>query len=249
MSDPWDVAGPSDGEPIVFLHGAVMTRAQWWSQVQSLAGAGYRCIAIDLPAHGTLEREPFSIEAAERLVVDAIDRAAGGRAVLVGLSLGGYVAMAVAARSPERVRGLVLAGASREPAGPIRVGYVVFAWALRVVPERMLRRLIAILYRRRYGRDDAAATLARGYYATGGSRAIRHLPGGRFRERLAAYGGPVLVINGSRDIVFRTGQRRFVEGLPGLTTHLLPGAGHLSNLDRPADFSEAVGAFVARLPS
>jgi pimeloyl-ACP methyl ester carboxylesterase len=249
VSDPWDVAGPSDGEPILFLHGAVMTRAQWWSQVESLAAAGYRCIAVDLPAHGSLEGAPFSIEAAEDLVIDAIDRAAGGRAVLVGLSLGGYVAMAVAARSPERVRGLVLAGASREPAGAIRFGYVLFAWALRVIPERALRRLIAALYRRRYGPEAAEATLAKGYFATGGSQAIRHLPGGRFRDRLAAFGGPILVINGTRDVVFRTGQRRFIEGLPGLTTRLLPGAGHLSNLDRSADFSEAVGAFVAGLAS
>jgi pimeloyl-ACP methyl ester carboxylesterase len=247
VSDPWDVAGPAGGEPIVFLHGAVMTRAQWWSQVATLAAAGYRCIALDLPAHGVLERDPFSIEAAETLVIDAIDREAAGRAVLVGLSLGGYVAMAVAARAPGRVRGLVLAGASREPEGVIRYGYVLFAWALRVLPEWLLRRAIARLYRRRYGREAAAATLANGYFATGGSRAIRRLSGARFRARLAAYPGPILVLNGSRDVVFRTGQRRFVAGLPGLTSQLLPGAGHLSNLDRPADFSEAVRAFVAGL--
>src|SRR5262245_40720163 len=109
----WEVVGPEGGAPIVFIHGAVMTRAQWCLQVDRCAAAGYRCVSVDLPGHGELAGRPFTLDAAADHVIDVIDRAAGGRAVVVGLSLGGYTAMTVAGRSPERVRGLVLAGSTR----------------------------------------------------------------------------------------------------------------------------------------
>jgi pimeloyl-ACP methyl ester carboxylesterase len=243
----WDVEGPADGPAIVFAHGAVMTRAQWRPQVEHLAQAGYRCITIDLPGHGALAEQAFTIESASDLVAEAIDREAAGRAVLVGLSLGGYVSMSLAGRSPERVRGLVLAGSTREPAGPFRFAFSAVALALALIPEGILRGMIARWYRRLYGRQVADSILANGYYARGGSVAIRQLHGGRFRERLLAYGGPILVINGHRDLVMRLGERGFIAGLPGVTTKVLPRAAHLSNIDRPGEFSAAVQAFVEAL--
>ena len=245
----WDVAGPADGPPLVFLHGAVMTRAQWRPQVDRLANAGFRCIAVDLPGHGALADRPFTIEAATSLVADVVDRVAGGRAVIIGLSLGGFVAMTVAGGSPERVRGLVLAGATAEPRGPIVAGFAAVAWTLRLVPEVMLRAVVTWQFHRRYGPAVATAILANGYYARGGSLAIRRLLGGRFRDRLDAYGGPVLAINGDRDVVFRLGERRFLEGLPEVKRLRLRRAAHLSNLDRPAEFAAAVAAFSEGLPA
>jgi pimeloyl-ACP methyl ester carboxylesterase len=243
----WETAGPEGGPALVFIHGAVMTRALWRAQVERLARAGYRCISVDLPGHGALAGRPFTLEGAADLVCDVVDRAAGGRAVLIGLSLGGYVAMTVAGRSPERVRGLVLAGSTREPAGSIRAAFTLVGWSLKVTPEPVLRGFVSELWRRRYGREVAATLLANGYYAKGGSLAIRRLPGGRFRERLAAYGGPILVINGDLDVVFRLGERRFLEGLPGVTRLVLHRAAHLSNLDRPDEFSGAIEGFAASL--
>ena len=245
--DSWDVEGPEDGPVIVFAHGAVMTRAQWRPQVEQLAKAGYRCITLDLPGHGALAGQPFTLDGASDLIAEVIDREAGGRAVVVGLSLGGYVSMVVAGRSPGRVRGLVLAGSTREPAGPFRLVFLLVALALGRVPESILRGTIERWYRRRYGRQVAETILANGYYARGGSVAIRQLHGGRFRERLGAYGGPVLIINGRLDLVMRLGERRFIEGLPGVTTKVLRRAAHLSNVDRPAEFSAAVRAFVEGL--
>jgi len=244
---PWDVAGPSEGPAIVFLHGAIMSRAQWAPQVAQLTEAGYRCITVDLPGHGALAGQPFTLDDAAKVAVDAIDRAAGGRAVLVGLSLGGYVAMAVAGRSPQRVRGLVLAGSTREPSGPIRAGFAIVGWIYRLMPERATRAAHAWFFRRRYGPEATAAILASGLFGRGGSRAIRSLVGGRFGERLRAYGGPILVVNGDLDLVFRGGQRRFLGDMPNVTRRILRPAAHLSNLDRPSDFSAAVAAFVETL--
>jgi len=243
----WEVAGPHDGPPIVFVHGAVMTRAQWTLQANRFANAGYRAISIDLPGHGVLADRPFTLEAATEAVEAVIDRVAGGRAVLVGLSLGGYVSMTVAAHSPERVRGIVLAGSTREPTGPARFAYWFVGTGLGLAPQSVLRGLMAFIWRRRYGPEIAAAIMAKGYWARGGGAAIRVLAGGGFRDRIRAYGGPILVINGNLDLVFRLGERRFLEGVPGVTRRRISWAAHLSNLDRPDDFSNAVESFVETL--
>ncbi len=155
--------------------------------------------------------------------------------------------MIVAGLAPEKVRGLVLAGSTREPSGPTRTAFWLIGWGLGVAPEPVLRGFVGWLYRRRYGPDVATTILANGYYARGGGAAIRTLSGGRFRERLAAYGGPVLVINGDLDFVFRRGERQFVDGLAGVTSRRIQRAAHLSNVDRPDEFSGAVEAFVASL--
>jgi len=243
----WEIAGPAGGQPIVFVHGAVMTRAQWRLQVDHFAAAGYRCVSVDLPGHGALAELPFTLDSAAAHVCAAIDAGAAGRAVLVGLSLGGYVSMAVAGQSPERVRGLVLAGSTREPSGLARAMFWLIGWGLGVAPEPVLRAFVRWLYRRRYGPAVTDAVLANGYFARGGGAAIRTLSGGRFRERLAAYGGPILVINGDLDLIFRLGEREFLEGLDGVQSRRIRWAAHLSNLDRPDEFSEAVEGFVESL--
>ncbi|HEX7346598.1 MAG TPA: alpha/beta fold hydrolase, partial [Candidatus Limnocylindrales bacterium] len=100
-------AGPADASAIVFVHGTRLTRTAWTAQLDAL-GDTYRVIAMDLPGHGSLADRRFTIADAADELARVIENAAGGRAVVVGLSLGGYVAMDLAARRPELIRGLVL---------------------------------------------------------------------------------------------------------------------------------------------
>lgn len=242
----WDASGPEDAPPIVFVHGAMMGRSVWRPQIDALAGR-YRCISVDLPGHGTLKGRSFTLDDAVAGVIRAIDEAAGGRAVVVGLSLGGYVSMTVAGRHPERVRGLVIAGSTREPVGLSRLGFYLYGWSLRLAPEPAVRTVALAWFRRRYGPAVAAAITAGGHFAQGGGRAVRHLARGRFRDRLLAYGGPILVINGSMDLVFRIGAGRFLAGVPGVTNRMIPRAGHLSNVDKPEAFTGLVEEFIGTL--
>lgn len=242
----WSVAGPGDAPAIVFVHGAMMGRSVWRPQVDALSGR-FQCVAVDQPGHGTLRHQPFTLDVAVQNVVDAIDREAGGRAVLVGLSLGGYVAMTVAGRFPERVRGLVIAGCTREPVGLSRIGFHLYGWSLRLVPERVVGTVAIAWFRVRYGGEIAAAITAGGHFSRGGSRAVRRLVGGGFRERLRAYGGPILAINGATDLVFTIGAKRFLSGVPDARYHVIARAGHLSNVDRPGEFTGLVEDFVGTL--
>lgn len=243
----WTVTGPQDGPPIVFVHGAMMGRSVWSPQVAALADR-YRCISVDLPGHGSQRGASFSLQGAADGVTAAIDQAAGGRAVLVGLSLGGYVSMTVAGRHPEKVRGLVVAGSTREPVGLSRLGFHLYGWGLRLAPEPIVRTVALAWFRRRYGTPMAMAITAGGHFAKGGSQAVRRLIGGRFKDRLMSYGGPILVINGTTDLVFRIGASRFLAGVPGVRYHVISRAGHLSNVDKPKAFTDLVEGFIATLP-
>ena len=242
----WDVHGPADAPPIVFVHGAMMGRSVWSPQVAALADR-FRCVTVDLPGHGSQRGAAFSLESAAAGVASAIDEAGNGRAVVVGLSLGGYVSMTLAARYPQKVRGLVIAGSTREPIGVSRVAFQVYGWFLRLVPEPVVRAVALAWFRRRYGPTVGTAITAGGHFARGGSQAVRHLSGG-FRDKLMAYGGPILVINGTTDLVFRIGATRFLAGVPSANARLIPRAGHLSNVDKPEAFTALVEDFIATLP-
>ncbi len=243
-----ETVGPLDGPVIVFVHGSRITKSSWRSVTARLADR-YRCVCVDLPGHGARADRPFSLDAAADVVDAALDAEGADRAVVVGLSLGGYVAMAVAARSPERVRGLVLAGSTAEPSGPAAAAFRLFAWALGAAPQRPFDALNTWFFRHRYPPDIAEPIVEAGYWSRGGAAAVRTLPRSRFRERLLAYGGPILVINGDLDLVFRLGERSFLRGVPNVTRRTFRWTTHLSPLDRPEQFAAAVRRFAERLPA
>ncbi|MEA2630903.1 MAG: hypothetical protein QOE66_1122 [Chloroflexota bacterium] len=240
-------AGRPDAPAIVFVHGSRMTGSMWTLQQIALAGA-FRTIAIDLPAHGTRAGDPFTLERASETLATAIRaHAVGGRAVVVGLSLGGYVAMDLAAREPGLVRGLVLSGATAEPVGLRSQPYLRLAGVMDRVDRDRLDRINAWYFRARFPSEIAEPIVAGGFWSAGGAAALRAIVGERFIPRLAAYPGPTLILNGEFDLPFRLGARSFAAAAHDVRRVRLIGASHLANLDRPAAFTEAVRRFATSL--
>ena len=98
-----------EGTPVVFLHAFPLDRRMWAPQTSALAGQR-RCLTIDTRGFGgSTAVGPFSVDRYADDVAAVLDAAGVTRAVVVGLSMGGYVAFALWRRQPGRVRALVLA--------------------------------------------------------------------------------------------------------------------------------------------
>lgn len=251
VADPgsYDVAGPEGAPLIVFVHGTRLTRSMWAAQLRDLAGP-FRVAAVDLPGHGTLAPVPFSLDAAAdqvAAVIATLSPAEDRRAVVVGLSLGGYVGMHLVGRRPEVVRGLVLSGSTAEPVAWRSLPYRGLAWVMEHFAGRRLDALNAWFFRTRFPPDIAEPIVAGGFWYAGGAAALRSLVGRSFVPRLAAYDGPTLLLNGTWDLPFRLSARTFARAAQRPRRVRLAGATHLANLDRPLAFDAAIRRFMAAL--
>jgi pimeloyl-ACP methyl ester carboxylesterase len=205
-------------------------------------------VAVDLPGHGLRAGEAFGMARAVDAVRRAIDEAADGRAIVVGLSLGGYVALDLVASAPDRVAGLALAGTTYDPVGALGAApFRAFGTVLRLVPRSVVDGFNDVLFRVRYPPRVAAELALGGYWPRSGSAALDALAGRRFSRRLASYPGPVLAINGRFDVVFRPGASAFLQPARDARRVVLDGAAHLSNLDAPDAFNAAVAALAERV--
>ena len=157
--------------------------------------------------------------------------------------------MALAAREPGLIRGLVLSGATAEPVGLRTLPFLALAAVMDGIDDARLQRLNAWYFRSRYPPAIAEPIVAGGFWLHGGSAALRAVVGERFIPRLAAYPGPTLILNGELDLPFRLFAPAFAAAAHDARRVRLSGATHLANLDRPVGFSEAVRRFAGSLGS
>jgi len=240
----FEVAGPDDAPTLVFLHGTRVTRAMWGPQVAGLADR-YRVVTVDLPGHGVLADVPFRIPRAVAVVRSVIEQT-GGRAIVVGQSLGGYVAMELAAAHPGHVAGLILCNSATEPRTVARrAPRAVGVYLVDRVGERYLGRGAPVPV----GGPTAgpAPRATNGWLFKGGYRAAVTALRTSFLPRLAAYPGPVLLVNGADDPLFRRGEHAFLAACRDGRLRVIEGAGHLVNSERPEAFNAAVREFAAEV--
>ncbi|MFE9692889.1 alpha/beta fold hydrolase [Micromonospora sp. NPDC005806] len=232
--------------PIVLVHGTRFARGQWQPQLAALA-AEFPVAAVDLPGHGSRSTEPWDLERAADVVAEAVRDLDAGPAVMVGHSLGGYVSLHFARRHPDLLAGLVLMGASVATTGPRTVPYRLVAALVGRLPAARLTWWNDRLLRRLYPPDVVDATIADGYAFHTLPVAWRDMLGRFDASSLAAVRAPVLILNGERDRVFRSGEREFARAHPGARVEVVPGAGHLANFDAPAAVTDAVRRFAREL--
>jgi pimeloyl-ACP methyl ester carboxylesterase len=241
------------GPAIVLIHGGNTDRRMWNEEFAKWS-AGHRVIRYDVRGFGRSTRpdEPYASHEDLAAILDSL----GVRqASIVGLSLGGRIALDFALTHPDRVRSLVVAGP----------GLSGFPWSKD--PDPTSRRISAALER---GDSVAAAEawLETGYMkpameqprlrawvrqlAVDNARSWR----GRDQEkeldppaydRLKAIRAPTLVVVGARDIPdIQRIVDRLARELPNVTRVTIPGAGHMVNLERSAQFDRAVRPFLDR---
>ena len=251
-ADGWlHLSGSSSAPPIVLVHGAVFGRHIWAPQIERLE-RDYRIIAPDLPGHGALRDQPFSIAAAlDHLVRVAEEHAAAQPAVWVGASMGGYITMALAREHPERVAGLVLSGCSVNFLGLIGL------WT-RFVAAPLTARLDREWFRRRMAKratelfpeehkDACDRTIAVGFGIQGTAAFFREAAGVDFQHMVSDLTCPVLVLNGEGDRRNCNASPELVRPLRQAEVQTLKDAGHACSLEQPDAFTSAVASFAGRV--
>ena len=245
------------GTPVVLLHGLGSSATDWQLQFPALA-PHYRVLAPDLRAHGQSDAGPFGWTVADLAdeVVQLLDYWQAGPAHVMGLSLGGCVAQALALRYPDRVRSLVLVNtfARLRPAGWHGARRMLWRlWLLCFAPMPASAAYIAAgLFPKpdqAVYRAEATARLSRNsrrtYFA-----ALRALAVFDLRAQLPALRCPTLILAGDRDTTVALAAKQEQQRLiPGARLEILADSGHASPYDQANTFNRLVLEFLGRQPA
>ena len=227
------------GRPVLLTHGHTSTRAAWEGQHRALADR-YRVISWDIRGHGQTETPDDPARYSLELTVADIRALLGHlgieRAVIGGLSLGGYVSLAFYLAHPALVEALVICDS-----GPgYRNATARQQWNERAfarADELEAKGLGPLATRHHSARALAHAT--RGILAQQGSTVIDGLP---------SIAVPTLVIVGDQDTPFLAPCEYMAKKIPGGRLETIAGAGHVSNVDQPDAFNLILQAFLDSLP-
>ena len=248
------MADSSRGTPLVLLHAFPLDRGMWQPQIDALAGQ-CRILAVDLPGFGQSTVDPnLTVDSAADGLVELLDKEnLPGQVVLGGLSMGGYVAMAFARRHPDRLAGLILADTRSDADdddgkknrdrlisltqefGPSKVYEVMLP---KVVCQDTLKNQPKIVESIRVlaARQSAAGVIA-------GLKMLRDRPDAT--PELSRITVPTLIIVGEHDAITPPLlAEQMASHIAGSRVVVIPGAGHLSNMEQPTAFNAAVGTFL-----
>jgi pimeloyl-ACP methyl ester carboxylesterase len=252
--------GPRDGDPIVLIH-CFSCALDWWDGMRPRLEADHRVVAVDLLGHGGSEKpgSGYTPENQAKLVAEALAKLRVGDAEVVGHSLGGAVAVALAERAPRLVRRVaiidmppdksygdlgVIAGLAFQPV----LGEAL--WTIK--PDFSIRDGLGVAFAPGFDVPDAFIDDVKRLTYT----AYDESPTGNddfigdesLDRRMRATGKPLLVLMGAEEQIVNDPQRaldQYASGDPGAETRLIAGAGHSPNVEKPAETADLILEFGA----
>jgi 3-oxoadipate enol-lactonase len=246
----------NQGSPvIIFIHGFPFNKSMWNLQVASLKD-NYRLITYDIRGHGNSDtgNEGFSIDLFVKDLISLMDALKIDKAILCGLSMGGYIALTAAQKYSSRFTALIL----------------VDTQCIADTPEAKEKRIKAIEGIRKNGVEKYAMESIKNLFASG-SLITRVKEVDAIREmimktsvqslcstllalserketchKLSEIKVPVLLMVGNEDIITPPAAALFMhEKIKGSLLKIIDKAGHLSNLENPEEFNLQLKSFVA----
>ncbi|MCZ6534287.1 MAG: 2-succinyl-6-hydroxy-2,4-cyclohexadiene-1-carboxylate synthase [SAR324 cluster bacterium] len=259
-----DDLGDSGRPVLVLLHGFTGSGDSWRPVREGLRGLG-PTIAVDLAGHGASPAPPepgqYSMGACLDQLEALMERLGVSGAWWVGYSMGGRVALQMAARKPALVQGLVLvsatAGLSDEVARKARVAAdeelagAILSGGMEAFVERWLSNPLFSGLRKLPPEQRAEQRRQRlACNPLGLANSLRGMGSGAMPplwERLAGINVPALLLAGGEDAKFSALAVQLKAGLPRATLRIIPGVNHLPHVEAPGAFLDAVNAFLREL--
>lgn len=236
---------------VVFLHAFPLNAQMWQMQMEAVGEAGFPVLALDFPGFGAaLSSGQRTVQEFAQYIVDALERERVNSAVLVGLSMGGYVAFRILERHAALVRGLVLADTKASPDAPdartkrLKMAARVESEGTGFLQTELIPNLLSktvspeVLEHTQQLAGDAAQSAVYNALAALASRPDSRL----MLEDIVI---PTLVLVGEEDLLTPISDAEIMaNAIPNARLEVIRGAGHLSNLEQPLAFNAALLEFL-----
>ncbi len=246
--------GEKGAPAVIFIHGFPFNRSMWNMQLKALKDS-CRVISYDIRGHGTSDpgNEIFSIELFVKDLLALMDALKIKKAVLCGLSMGGYIALNAIENYPERFIALMLCDTT----------------CIADTPEVKEKRMNAIESIRKNGVEKYAEESIKNFFApesitvkyneidairgmivkTSEQTLLKTLLALSVRKetcsKLSEIRVPVLIMVGKEDKITPPAAAQFMhEKIKGSSLHILEHAGHLSNMENPGEFNSTLMTFI-----
>lgn len=248
----YELDGDPAGPPIVFVN-SLGTDLRIWDDVVPHLGE-YRLIRYDKRGHGLSDSPegPYTLADFGDDLAGLLDELEVEKVLVVGISIGGMIALEFAARYGERVRGLVLADTAPQVGTPSK-------WQERmdgVVEkgmERMAREILPVWFRPSFeglepdvhrGHHNMLARMPAGGYAA----SCAALRDGDLRTSIPQIDTQALVLNGDQDVATPPDEARMLaDALPNARFAIIDEAGHLTCVEQPDDLADAIHRFAQEI--
>ena len=243
----------------MFLHSFGHNKALWFPQLTHFLERRYRVVAPDMPGHGdsTFDPEHHTVDRIAQSYLELFSRLDLQRVILVGISMGGYIALHMWAMKPELIAGLVLSNTKAESDSDeivarrrAQIANIKQHGLAEFIHTGAPRRLSPKTLEDRPWVLDSIKMMnftvtAEANIATLEAMAAK----GDDTATLATINVPTLITSGSDDIFIpKTSAGALKDGIRNSQLHVIQDTGHVSNLESPTHYNRVLDDFLATLP-
>jgi 3-oxoadipate enol-lactonase len=253
----WVDVGPPDALPIVLIHGFPFSHEMWDPQIEAFA-KWFRVVAYDLRGHGKsgVGDGQYLLEFFVDDLIGLLDHLRIENAILCGLSMGGYIAVRLIERNPERVAGLILADTQAKADSnetKLRRAAAIKSVKANGVAAYAESFVKSVLAPQSFGaKNDVVEKITRIIK----SNSVQGICGALLAlatrtdttEALSRIKAPTLILVGEHDTLTPPSASKEIHSkIPHSKYHLIANAAHMSNLENPDEFNRLVLDFLNRL--
>lgn len=241
-------AGSPDQEPLVLLHGAAFSSTMWYPNVQEWS-KHFRIIAVDIIGdlnQSQGERPLVQKNDYSKWLIEVLDQLQIDQAHVLGLSYGGYVAMATALHVSNRLKKLVLVS----PAVALAPLSLTFLWKAfgMVFRKHGVDHFMAWMFEKRYSlHPDFMNQVRAGFaWAKVKPKKQRSKQPSFSDAELASLKVPTLLLLGEQEVVFNAHKayQRAIRHMPCVEAHLLPNVGHVPTMEDADKINKQISQFL-----